>query len=99
MVWAELQLFKLALGTPSATVTPATVTTAYGKIKNQTLGGLLPQPITFTTGQPQPNVHCFWLYKWTAGQSTPTTTYSGTSGNGQSGALRSSCAPAPTASS
>lgn len=97
--WADLQLLKKALGKPSGNVTAAKVTAAYSKIKNQTLTGLLPQPITFTAGKPAPNVHCYWLFKWKAGQKWPTSVRSGKSGNGASGDLASTCSPAPTSSS
>lgn len=94
-VWSSLQLLKTALGSnPPAQVTASVVNADYGKIKNQSLGGLLPKSITFTSGKPAPNVNCFWLFKYTAGQKNPQVQHSGASGNGQTGQLRSSCMPA-----
>ncbi|HVV71606.1 MAG TPA: ABC transporter substrate-binding protein, partial [Verrucomicrobiae bacterium] len=95
-IWAALQLFRKAMGTPSGTVTPASVTTAYGKIKNVTLGGLFPQPITFTAGKAAPVIKCAWLFKWTAGSKYPMTLRYGKSGNGATGSLASSCPPPPS---
>ncbi|HVV70136.1 MAG TPA: ABC transporter substrate-binding protein, partial [Verrucomicrobiae bacterium] len=91
--WAELQLFKQALSKTTGNVTPATVTKAYNtNVKNVTLNGLLPKPITFSaTTKGQPNVTCYWLFKWKVGQKTPTTATVGKSGNGMSGALQSTC--------
>jgi branched-chain amino acid transport system substrate-binding protein len=38
------------------------VIAAYGTIADETLDGLLPEPLTFTAGEPGPPVDCFWLY-------------------------------------
>jgi branched-chain amino acid transport system substrate-binding protein len=93
-IWTTLELFKTAIGSPASnvTVTPAMVTTAYGQIKNQTLGGLLPQPITYTPGKPAPLISCGWIWKYTPGQQTnPTILTVGASGNGATGDLQTSC--------
>jgi branched-chain amino acid transport system substrate-binding protein len=70
--WATGELFKKALsgavGEPSADVTRETVLTAYGKVSNETVGGLLPQPMTFHAGQPGPAVKCYWLYHFEKGE-------------------------------
>jgi branched-chain amino acid transport system substrate-binding protein len=74
--WATGELFTTALtpavGDASAEVTRETVLTAYGKVKNETVGGLLPQPMTFTADQPGPAVKCYWLYHYDKGEFTGT---------------------------
>jgi branched-chain amino acid transport system substrate-binding protein len=92
-VWSALQLFRVAIGTPKGPVTPASVTAAYDRIHDQTLGGLLPQPLTFTAGKPAPDVNCVWLFTYKVGEPNPVDIYVGKSGNGQTGPLRSSCTP------
>lgn len=89
--WSALELFRKAMIDTPDEVTPADVMAAYGAIKDETLDGLLPQPITFTAGQPSPPVSCFWLYSYEEGEFTLTT--QGESGNGASGDLQSSCYP------
>ncbi|WP_171064030.1 ABC transporter substrate-binding protein [Actinomadura soli] len=63
--YATMQLFKKALEAArpslSAQVTRKGVATAYGTIQNETLDGLLPQPVTFRPGRPQQPVNCYWL--------------------------------------
>jgi branched-chain amino acid transport system substrate-binding protein len=79
-MWASGELFKKALtpvaGNASDPVTRQTVLAAYGKVKGETLDGLLPQPITFTADQPAPPVNCYWLYQYQngafAGSAQPT---------------------------
>ncbi|HEY7045512.1 MAG TPA: ABC transporter substrate-binding protein [Nocardioidaceae bacterium] len=69
--YTSLELFKKALESDSALPaepTRADVLAAYGKLKDETLGGLLPKPLTFTPGQPGPDVNCFWFYKYADGQ-------------------------------
>ena len=62
--YATLELFKKALeaddGLP-ADVDREAVIDAYGQVKDETLDGLLPQPITFTENEPEPLVSCYWL--------------------------------------
>jgi branched-chain amino acid transport system substrate-binding protein len=93
-VYAGLQVFKMAMNNISGAVTKATVLQAMGTVKNETLDGLLAQPITFQAGQPAPKVNCFWLYKYKAGDKDFTAlTPQGTSGNGAQGDLASACFP------
>lgn len=63
--WASAKLFEKAMsGAASGTaITRDTVQDAYGAIKDETLDGLLPQPVTFTRGEPSPRIDCAWLYK------------------------------------
>jgi branched-chain amino acid transport system substrate-binding protein len=92
--WAALQLFKQAMSGAKGTVTKSSVIKALGKVKNQTLGGILAQPITFTANQKGNTVSCYWGYQYTAGKTNPTTTpVQGKSGNGASGSLATSCYP------
>jgi branched-chain amino acid transport system substrate-binding protein len=72
--YASLELFKKAMEAAKATL-PASpgrqdVLNAYGAVKSETLDGLLPQPLTFTAGQPGPKVTCFWLYTYGNGKFT-----------------------------
>jgi branched-chain amino acid transport system substrate-binding protein len=70
-IYATLELFKKAIEAQAAslpdTLTREDVLTAYGAVQNETLDGLLPQPMTFTAGQPGPQVPCFWLYTYANG--------------------------------
>jgi branched-chain amino acid transport system substrate-binding protein len=68
--YATMELFKKAITTSGLpeTVTRADVVKAYGSIRGETLGGLLPQPITFKPGQPQALVNCFWLASYERGK-------------------------------
>ncbi len=69
--WATMELFKKALdGNASkmaATVTRKMVIDAYHTIKNETLDGLLPGPVTYPAGQPAPAPQCFWLFTFQGG--------------------------------
>lgn len=64
--WVTMELLKKALEDDAANlgdpVNRRNVLAAYGKIKGETLDGLLPQPVTFAAGEPAPPVDCFWLY-------------------------------------
>lgn len=91
--WTTLQLFRKAMGkTVPTDVTPATVDAAYGKVSNETLNGLLPQPMSYPQGKPAPAVKCFWLYTYKVGDSSPTILPPAQSGNGVSGDLGTTCA-------
>jgi branched-chain amino acid transport system substrate-binding protein len=91
VTWTTLELFRKALGKPSGAVTPASVTDAYYRLKGETLGGLLPQPLTMTRGKGAPPVNCFWLFSYTSGQKDPVALTYGRNGNGGSDGLASSC--------
>lgn len=64
--WTTMELFGVALEADAAKLsdspTREEVVAAYGRISNETLGGLLPEPLTFTAGKPSPPMNCFWLY-------------------------------------
>jgi branched-chain amino acid transport system substrate-binding protein len=91
-VWSSLQLFRLTMAKVPDPVTAASVIQAYGTIKNETLGGLLPKPLTFTADKVSPQNTCFFLFEWTVGQKNPVVIHSGPSGNGATGPLQSTCA-------
>lgn len=65
-IYASLELFKQTMEANSASLsespTREEVIAAYGTIADETLGGLLPQPLTFTADQPMTPINCFWLY-------------------------------------
>lgn len=64
MTWASLEMFKEALRDAPATVTSKTVLDGLYTIKNETLGGLLPQPVTFsqaTQAAPRTDPACIFL--------------------------------------
>jgi branched-chain amino acid transport system substrate-binding protein len=92
VIWATLELFRKAVGTPTEDLTPASVLAAYYTISDETLDGLLPQPMTFTAGQPQPKVSCGWLWSYEPGDENPEHLELGDSGNGASDNLATTCA-------
>jgi branched-chain amino acid transport system substrate-binding protein len=93
--WAALELFRKTMANgPAATapVTSADVTTAYQGIKEETLDGLLPQPITYSATGAQPLVKCFWPFKLEDGKVSSLTLDGFDEGNnGASGDLKSLC--------
>lgn len=92
-IWSTLELLKKALeNTKPSTISRQTVMDAMYSIKNETLGGLLPAPITYTKGKPSTPVGCSWFFKFNAGDSNPTSIVPAKSGNGASGDLASTCA-------
>jgi branched-chain amino acid transport system substrate-binding protein len=60
LTWASLQVFaKVAAGFSDSPTTNDVFTGLYS-LKDETLGGLLPQALNFTTGQPSPPIKCFF---------------------------------------
>lgn len=93
-VWAMLELLKKSLtDAKPATIDRASVLTSLDSVKDETLNGLLSQPITFTKGEPSPDVKCSWVFKYDSGDADPTIVppADGKSGNGLEGDLASSC--------
>jgi len=88
-VWTALELTRKALAGAGDTVTRQTVFDGLYGLKDETLGGLLPQKVTFTKGTPPAASFCVWLYKLENG--TFTSAALGDSGNGETGDLKSSC--------
>lgn len=70
--YATLELFRKALEADAnalpATPTRRDVVKAYGTVKDETLDGLLPQPITFTPDKPNPLVTCYWFGSYEDGR-------------------------------
>lgn len=67
MTWAALQGFKAALANaPAGTVTSQDVLKGLYSFKGETLGGLLPSPVTFTAAsqaKPRPDGSCTFLIR------------------------------------
>jgi branched-chain amino acid transport system substrate-binding protein len=91
--WTSLLMFTRALSAATGAVTPASVSAAYATVKNETLNGLLPSPVSFVAGKPTTSPPCFWIFKYVSGQQNPTLLRTAKSGNGASGSLASSCMP------
>jgi branched-chain amino acid transport system substrate-binding protein len=93
VIWAALELFRKAVGSPSGDLTAADVISDYNSLKGETLDGLLPMPVTYTAGKSAPQGTCFWLFKYVGGGADPVTVHEGASGNNASGDLASTCLP------
>jgi branched-chain amino acid transport system substrate-binding protein len=92
--WMSVKLIQKGLelaGVTSAAVTPAILTAGLSKVSNETLGGLLSSPVTYTAGKPAAPNRCFWPIQWKKGTKDPSVLHIGTSGNGATGDLASSC--------
>ncbi|WP_026926474.1 ABC transporter substrate-binding protein [Granulicoccus phenolivorans] len=91
--WSTLELFRKAMKAhgPGAdkAVDAAAVRDAYAQIKDETLDGLLPQPLTFGANTPS-DVTCVWPFT-VENRKPKTLAPHGDSGNGQTGDLASSC--------
>lgn len=73
--WAALEMFRSVMQEVGAKPTPAYVADQMWKVKNDTLGGLLPQPVTFTKGKHSTPINCFWWgtlknEKWSQAKTT-----------------------------
>ncbi|ONH31697.1 hypothetical protein BL253_08520 [Pseudofrankia asymbiotica] len=91
-IWSSFELMKKALeNAKPAEINRATVLDAMYGVKDETLGGLLPEPVTFTKGQPSKPVGCSWLFTFDAGQDNPKSIVPDKSGNGADGDLASTC--------
>jgi branched-chain amino acid transport system substrate-binding protein len=93
-LWAALEVFHKAAANLGDTVSRQTIIDALYTVKDETLGGLLAQPVTFTKGTPSPAINCMFLYKLENGKFSTATI--GAAGNGQTGDLKSSCFPPKT---
>ncbi|WP_412520797.1 ABC transporter substrate-binding protein [Actinomadura madurae] len=88
-VWVMLDLFAKRVG-GTADLTPATAVAALKATTNESLDGLLPE--TISTGTPWPEMKCYWMWTYEAGADDPKLLPAiGTSGNGQSGPLATTC--------
>jgi branched-chain amino acid transport system substrate-binding protein len=70
--WASLELLRTVVENNVATLGDnpdrAGIIAAYGTVADETVGGLLPNPVTFTANQPGPPIPCFWLYTYEDGE-------------------------------
>jgi branched-chain amino acid transport system substrate-binding protein len=89
--WSALELFRKTMSKASANVTKDEVLTAYYKIKDENLDGLLPLSLTFTEGKAAPLPNCYWAYKYEKKSFTTLVLDAKTTGNGQTGDLRTYC--------
>src|SRR5690606_25228621 len=92
--WAALELFRKTITdygpAGDEPVAASDVLAAYFQVTDETLDGLLPQPITFTEGTTaQPRIDCFWLFLMEDGEFA--SLQAGDSGNGVEGDLQTSC--------
>jgi branched-chain amino acid transport system substrate-binding protein len=90
-MWASLEVFHKATARLGDTVSPDSLNAAMGTIQNETLGGMLPQAISFTPGKNQPVVACNFLFSYEDKKFT--TAHLGASGNGTTGDTQSTCFP------
>lgn len=94
-VWASLEVVRTSLAAAGDAPTRADLTTGLHTLKDEDLGGLLAQKVTYTAGQGTP-INCLWLYKHEDGKFDHAA-LSGPSGNNVAdGALKSDCLTAPT---
>lgn len=89
--WTSLELFRKAVTGRTAGLDRQKVMDGYYSLKDETLGGLLPQAVTYTKDKGAPIVRCFWLYTYEGGTQKWTVEQSGRNGNGATGELASSC--------
>lgn len=63
--YATMELFRKALRGSAhelpATPTRRDIVSAYGTVKDENLGGLLPQKVTFQADRPAPLIQCYWF--------------------------------------
>jgi branched-chain amino acid transport system substrate-binding protein len=92
-VWANLSLFaKAQASAPSGALTATAIANGYASLKDETLGGLLPAPVNYTVGKATALPRCYWQLQYKGGDADPTIIKaSGTSGNGQTGDLATTC--------
>jgi hypothetical protein len=89
--WATLELFRKAMAKASANVTKDEVLSTYYKIKDENLDGLLPMSLTFTEGKAAPLPNCYWAFKYEKKTFATLVLDGKTTGNGQTGDLRTFC--------
>jgi branched-chain amino acid transport system substrate-binding protein len=91
--WTALELFRKAMGASGpaadAEVTAADVIGVYQGIKDETLDGLLPKPVSYVADGFQPGLNCFWLFDMQDGVFSSIAL--GDSGNGAEGDLATTC--------
>ncbi|UGQ11204.1 ABC transporter substrate-binding protein [Yinghuangia sp. ASG 101] len=94
-VWASLEVVRKSLAAVGDAPTRADLTAGLHALKDEDLGGLLAQKVTYIPGQGTP-INCLWLYKHEDGKFT-SAALPGPSGNSISeGTLKSDCLTSPT---
>jgi branched-chain amino acid transport system substrate-binding protein len=58
--WTALEMFRKAMANASDNPTSAEVEQAMDNVKDEDLGGLLPEKVSFTAGQPSKVINCVW---------------------------------------
>lgn len=93
-VWSSLELFRKAIGDDTTSLTRDKVFSAYYGLTDETLDGLLPQPLSFAEGKASPSVDCFWQIDDTTGddKNPELIKPEGEVGNGVEGDLATTCA-------
>lgn len=81
--WASYELFRKAMARASDNPTSQEVFEAIYALRDEDLGGLLPQKMTYPKDQPSPLISCFYLYRLDLGKFTAV-----------DGGLKPSCFPA-----
>ena len=66
-LWSSLETLRAAMTGAPADPTREDVFAAMYALEGEDLGGLLPQSVTFSAGQPAPPVNCFWYYEYRDG--------------------------------
>jgi branched-chain amino acid transport system substrate-binding protein len=90
--WTAFELFRKAMANASDNPTSQEVIDAMYKLKDEDLGGLMPQKMTYTPGQPSPFVNCYWVDRYTPKGGMQIVKTSGPSGNSKtSGDLKTQC--------
>jgi len=95
-MWQLLQVFSYGMkakgpAAGSAVTGQDVISAMQNGVKGVTLSGILPQPVTFSASGQTP-IRCFWPAQWKNSQFGELQG-SWTSGNGESGALKSDCVP------
>jgi len=90
-VWAALELVRKSLANVGDNPTRQDVFNGLYGLRDEDLGGLLPQKMTYTKGKGAPPVLCIWLYKLEKGKFS-SAAQSGPSGNSvANGDLKTDC--------
>lgn len=90
--WTALAMFEKAVtASGQSDVTRESVLEAYYQVKDETLDGLLPEPVTYTEGEPAPTIKAAWVFTYESGDEDPTTVVPDSPCNGASGDLASTC--------
>lgn len=71
VAWSTMEMFRHALDAgrakPGTPVTRRDVLAAYDQVRDETLGGMMPGPVTYTKGQVTPP-SCYWLFAYENGR-------------------------------